>query len=226
MQRPGLGSLLSGPGSCRASAASRARSEADRDTAVERVGARPHPFTLSSAVGLHRVPEVSNAMSDRLIVTGMTMTLAHSLHRSPWIALAAFLVALSATGEARACTTMVEGSGACATVCGCCKSPALGGSVSDTVVAEAAQRLAPAQADEVCDSLPRGGCACRSGQPEAPEPKAGQRTTGGETDFGRALAQGESAHDVSPRSLTRPTWATESPPQRSPLYLRNSRLLI
>jgi hypothetical protein len=154
------------------------------------------------------------------------MTLAHPHHRSLWIALAAFLVALSATGEASACTTMVEGSGACAVVCGCCETPASGGSAHDAVVAGAAHRAVPIHADEVCDSTPTGGCACRSGQPEAPEPKTGRRTTGEETDSGHALVQGESAHDVAPRSLTRPAWATESPPQRSPLYLRHSRLLI
>lgn len=164
-------------------------------------------------------------MSDRLIVSGMTMTSARTRHRSPWIALAAFLLALSVTGGARACTTMAEGSGACATGCGCCESPASGGS-ADSVVAELAHRVAPAHADEVCNSTPTGGCACRSGQSEAPEPKSGQRRTGEETDAGRALAQGESAHDVAPRSLTRPTWATESPPQGPALYLRHSRLLI
>lgn len=165
-------------------------------------------------------------MSDRLIVTGTTMTLVHSRRRSPWIALAALLVALSVTGEARACTMMVEGSGACSTACGCCESPTSGGSAHDADVADVAQGVAPAQADVVCDSLPRGGCACRSGQSEAPEPKSGRRTTGEKTDAGRALAQGEAAHDAAPRSITRPTWATESPPQRSPLYLRHSRLLI
>lgn len=165
-------------------------------------------------------------MSDQLIVSGTAMPLAHSRHRSLWIALAAFLVALSATGETRACTTMVEGSGACAVVCGCCDSPASGGSAPDAVVAGAAHRVVPAHAGEICDSTPTSGCACRSGQSEAPEPKTGRRTTGEETGAGHTLAQGESAHDAAPRSLTRPTWATESPPQRSPLYLRHSRLLI
>jgi hypothetical protein len=155
------------------------------------------------------------------------MSLAHTCHRSTWIALAVVLVALSTMGEARACTTIVEGSGACPSVCVCCESPASGGPARDAVVTEAAQPDVVAQAAQACDTHPGGGCACRSRQSEVPEPMPGQRTTGEETHAGRALdQQGEAALDAAPRSLILPTWITESPPQKTPLYLRHTRLLI
>jgi hypothetical protein len=154
------------------------------------------------------------------------MSLAHTCHRSTWIALAVVLVALSTTGEAGACTTIVEGSGACPSACCCCESPASSGAARDAVVTDAAQRDAVAQADQACNSLPMGGCACRSRQSEVPDPIPGQRTTGEETHAGRALSQGEAVIDAAPRSLIRPTWVTESPPQKAPLYLRHTRLLI
>jgi hypothetical protein len=93
-------------------------------------------------------------------------------------------------------------------------------------VTDAAQRVAVTQTDRTCDSLPMGGCACRSRQSEVPDPMPGQRTTDEEAHAGCTLAQGEVALDAAPRSLIRPTWITESPPQKAPLYLRHTRLLI
>jgi hypothetical protein len=165
-------------------------------------------------------------MSDHFIVSGMTMITARPRHRSPWIALAAFLVALSATSGADACTTMAEGSGACAAACGCCEAPTSGGSVPAATEVIAAHRVAPHLAEEVCGNSPTDGCACRSGPPDAPEPRPGQRTAGEKTDAGRALAVGGPVHEAASRSFSRPLWPTGGPPQKSPLYLRYSRLLI
>src|SRR5918997_1055048 len=107
-------------------------------------------------------------MPKPFLPSGKRMIAAHPRHRCPWIALAAFLLALAATGRADACSMMAEGPGACDASCGCGDSPA-------------------------------GGCACRRGQPDAPEPKPGQRTRGEQTDAGRDLAVGESVHDAAPR---------------------------
>jgi hypothetical protein len=164
-------------------------------------------------------------MSDRRIDSGMTMTSALPRHRSPWIALAAFLVALSATGGATACTTMAEGTGACAAACGCCEAPASGGSVPAATEVVAAHRVAPPLAEEVCGNSPTDGCACRPQQPDAPEPRPGQRTTGEGTQAGRHLTEGRRVHDAA-SSHSHPNWPTAGPPQQSPLYLRHSRLLI
>ena len=163
--------------------------------------------------------------SDRSIHSGMTMTSARPRHRSPWIALAAFLVALTAAGGANACTTMAEGRGACAAACGCCEAPA-SAEPSHEAVAPVAAPLDDLRSAEVCGDVPTGCCACSSGQPDAPEPRAGGRTTGEETDAGRDLAGGESALDAAPRVSPHPIRPTGSPPQGSPLYLRHSRLLI
>ncbi len=165
-------------------------------------------------------------MSERRIDSGMTMTSALPRHRSPWIALAAFLVALSAADGANACTTMTQGRGACAAACGCCEAPASGGSAPEAIEAVAAHRVAPPLTEEVCGDSPTDGCACRSGQPDTPEPRPRQRTANEKTDAGRALAIGEPVHDAASRSFSRPNWPTVGPPQKSPLYLRNSRLLI
>jgi hypothetical protein len=164
-------------------------------------------------------------MSDRRIDSGMTVTSARPRHRSPWIALAAFLVALSATGGADACTTMVEGSGACAAACGCCVAPTSGGSASEANEAVAAHRVAPPLAEEVCGNSPTDGCACRPQQADAPEPRPGQRTTGERTHAGRDLTVGRWVHDAA-SSHSHPIWPMAGPPQKSPLYLRHSRLLI
>ena len=96
-------------------------------------------------------------MSDHFIVSGMTMISARPRHRSPWIALAAFLVALSAADGADACTTMAEGSGACAAVCHCCEAPASGGSVPAATEVIAAHRVAPHLAEKVCGDSPTDG---------------------------------------------------------------------
>jgi hypothetical protein len=165
-------------------------------------------------------------MSDHFIVSGMTMTSARPRHRSPWIALAAFLVALTATGGASACTTMAEGSGACVVACGCCEAPASGDSAPNAIEAVAGHQDAPPLAQMVCGNSPADGCACRPGPPDAPEPRPGQRTAGEKTDAGRALAVGGPVHDATSRSFPRPLWPTGGPPQKSPLYLRYSRLLI
>ncbi len=165
-------------------------------------------------------------MSDQFIVSRININSDRPRHRSPWIALAALLVALSASGGAGVCTTMTQGHGACAATCGCCEAPASGGSAPDATEAVAAHRVAPPLGEEVRGNSPADGCACRPGLPDAPEPRPGQRTTGEETHAGRDSAVGESAHDAAPRSLSHPNWPMASPPQKSPLYLRHSRLLI
>lgn len=165
-------------------------------------------------------------MSDCDTHSEMTMIFAHPRHRCPWIALAAFVVALSATGGVDACSTMAEGRATCAAPCDCCVAPASDGPAPDAVDAFAAHQRVLPPAAEVCGDSPAGGCACRPGPPEAPEPKPGHRNTGQEeTEAGRDLAVGESAH-VAPRALPRSIRPPVGPPQGSPLYLRHSRLLI
>lgn len=144
--------------------------------------------------------------------------------RHSWIALAAFVGALLASGGASASCTMTPDAGACPPVCGCCKAPA-----SDSPTPEAAgpatvHEHVPARTGDVCPSTPR--CECRSQAPTAPEPKPGQRTTVERSDPAHDLALGWLDFDAAPRSVYFSVPATPSPPQKHPIYLRNSRLLI
>jgi len=151
------------------------------------------------------------------------MPLAPFRPRFSWIALVAFVGAVLTAGEASACQAMLH-AGACPAVCGCCKAAEPAMSVPDDVVAATAGLLV-APGSEPCQTAPAGGCACCSEAPTAPEPK-GQRAGENRPDPSRQVAVGwPGFHSISRASIN-PVVPTISPPNKSPLYLRISRLLI
>ena len=144
--------------------------------------------------------------------------------RHLWIALAAFVGALLTSGGASASCTMTKDAGDCPPVCGCCKAPASDGPTPEAAGPTTVHQQVPARSGDVCPDAP--GCECRSQAPTAPEPKPGQRTTVERSDPGRDADLGWFDFDAAPRLMTFSAPATASPPQKLPIYLRNSRLLI
>jgi hypothetical protein len=148
--------------------------------------------------------------------------------RLPWIALAAFLGAALASGGASASCTSMPDAGACPPICGCCKAsqsdwPTDLTGRSATVDQHILYRV---DANACRPSVSVGGCSCRPQAPAAPGPR-GQRTGGEnrpETEL--AIAAGWSELSGGFRPAIAPISPTASPPQKSPLYLRTSRLLI
>ncbi|WP_165252376.1 hypothetical protein [Paludisphaera soli] len=141
----------------------------------------------------------------------------------------AILAALATSTGARACSPAKMAVGICAAACGCCEKPA---AHVEPYSDHAGAVLAPgrAQAADAGGSCsPNRGCACRADRSEAPEPDGSNRRTTGpkKTDLSRVSTQAAAdLQDPSPRPSCRPTTPVESPPPRSPLYLRHSRLLI
>jgi hypothetical protein len=147
--------------------------------------------------------------------------------RLPWIALAAFVGAVLASGGASAsCTSMPDG-GACTPACGCCKA-----SQSDRPTnltgkpATVDQHILDHRDANACRPIPAGGCCCRPQAPAAPGPR-GQRAGGEErSETELAFAAGWSDLGGGFRPAIGPISPTARPPQKTPLYLRTSRLLI
>ena len=146
--------------------------------------------------------------------------------RRPLIALAAVVAALSAAGEASACSTMKRADSACAaaTSCGCCTTGAAESTASRSVgLSPAAVPAAPS----TCEATPGGGCGCRSQDPAAPAPRPPQGPSGHRTEPGHGPAFAHLACDLSApfQGASAIVPAHPSPP-RTPLYLRNERLLF
>ncbi len=149
------------------------------------------------------------------------MSIAFSKLRISAIALAAFVGASLMSGDAFAsCTSMSDAAG-CRAVC-CCKASE---SATPTRIATAATvgQDVPFENGNVCPDLP--GCHCRPQAPTAPEPRE-QRANESRLDPGRDAAAGWIEIASVSRPITSPAPPTISPPRKSPLYLRNSRLLI
>jgi hypothetical protein len=143
--------------------------------------------------------------------------------RFSWITLAAFVGAVLTAGEASACQAMPD-AGACPPACGCCQAAEPAMPVPDDAVpATAGTLLAPG--GEHCRPAPAGGCACRSEAPTAPEPTV-KRSDESRPDPSRDVAVGWPGLAGISRASIDPVLPTISPPQKSPLYLRISRLLI
>jgi hypothetical protein len=143
--------------------------------------------------------------------------------RTPLIALAAIFAASLAAGEASACSAMKQGRGACVTVCGCCspranEAPAIGTGV--------ARRATTPRVPALCRTAPGGDCSCRTQEPVAPARKPARSTAQDRPEPGQGsdfVPLGEAYAARSP--LTPQVPATQSPP-KTPLYLRNERLLF
>jgi hypothetical protein len=151
------------------------------------------------------------------------MLIALAKLRLSWIALAAFVGASLVTDGASAACTPMPDAGACPPVCGCCKA-----SESATPIRAAAEPLAvgeqiPSRDGNACPFVP--GCQCRPPAPTAPQPKE-RRAEESRPDPGRIAAAGWLDPGGVFRPYIGPVPPTSSPPQASPLYLRNSRLLI
>ncbi len=136
-------------------------------------------------------------------------------------ALAAFVGASLLTGDASAGCTSMPDAGECRAVC-CCEASESTTPIRAGVPATFGEQI-PSQNGNVCPDLP--GCHCRPQAPTAPEPK--QRRAGeNRPDPGRdAAAEWLEIGGVF-RPVISPVPPTISPPGKSPLYLRNSRLLI
>ncbi len=163
-------------------------------------------------------------IEDVYLVSEATMPIARHKHRHSWIALAAIVGALLTSGGASASCTIPTDAGDCPPVCGCCNATASDSPTPDAAGPTTVHQDVPPRTGNACREAP--GCECRSQAPTAPEPKPGQRTTVERSDSGRDLALGGLGFDAAPRLMTFSVPATASLPQKLPIYLRNSRLLI
>jgi hypothetical protein len=150
----------------------------------------------------------------------MVMTLHHL--RRPLFALVAFLAALSTVGEASACTKMRPAFGSCATICGCCstESSVPTDSSPEAVLRPATERSAPMS----CGS--NSGCVCRSERPPASQPRPVRDTSESRPELSQdtVFAVPGDRHAARVPSLL-PVSAAPAP-SKTPLYLRNERLLF
>ncbi|SIO57925.1 hypothetical protein SAMN05444166_5525 [Singulisphaera sp. GP187] len=157
----------------------------------------------------------------------MSTTLRHLRHSL--IVLATIVGASLAASETSACTTMARGDRACVTVCGCCTTktndvPANGVNVAVELVSPTV--VIPQVPAGCATSSPGGACSCRSQEPVAPTPKPSRTTAEGRTE----LSPGSACVPFGDDSATRIQLALQVPavqnPPKTPLYLRNERLLF
>jgi hypothetical protein len=150
------------------------------------------------------------------------MAISPSKLRFSWIALAAVVGASLVAGDASAaCGSMTSDGGSRPA---CCRQA----SESVTPVRAAPEpvtvpQLPPFQDSGACPDT--AGCHCRPQAPPAPEPKR-QRAGESRPDPGRSTEAGRLDLGGVSRPFIGPVPPTGSPPQKSPLYLRHSRLLI
>ena len=149
------------------------------------------------------------------------MPIAFAKLRISAIALAAFVGASLMTADAFAsCTSMPDAAG-CRAVC-CCQpsESATPIRVSETATADQAS---PFGNGNLCPVPP--GCHCRPQTPTAPQPKE-RSADESRPDPGRDRAAGWLEIAGTSRPTISPAPPTIIPSRKSPLYLRNSRLLI
>jgi hypothetical protein len=148
------------------------------------------------------------------------------LHR-PWIALAALVGALLVSGgsaSASACSAMAS-RGDCAPADCCCESPSADIPAEADIAPPSLHEDASAGTARVRHESPAGRCRCGSRAPAAPRPKA-PTTREGRPDPGRGASGDRFDLTPMPRSFTCAGRPSGSPSQKSPVYLRTSRLLI
>jgi hypothetical protein len=142
--------------------------------------------------------------------------------RFSMVALAAFAGASFVARDATAACESMAAAGGCESAC-CCEaseSVAPGPAAPGPAMVNP---LLPSQSGGICSGAAR--CHCRPQAPPAPEPK-GQRTEDNRPDPGRSAVVGWLDFAEVFRAFIGPVPPTVSPPESSPLYLRNSRLLI
>jgi hypothetical protein len=141
-----------------------------------------------------------------------------------WIALAVFVGTLLVTQSASAACNSMPGSGTNSSTRGCCKASKPVMPVRASAEPSTFEQRLPLPNENTCPNKP--GCVCCPQFPAAPEPK-GQRPGENRPEPDRNVAA-IGGHDTGSiaRPATGPVPPLLSPPQKSPLYLRNSRLLI
>jgi len=149
--------------------------------------------------------------------------------RPPVIAFVAILGGLVSSGAASACD-MAKGAGCVsAKSCGCFKTPDPAPAqplatlpTPSTVV----RRPAPLRDAPACANSPAGGCVCETSPSDAPRPEPSPKPADGRSDPAGDVAFSRSGFLPSPAPLGRTISPSADPPQRTPLYLRTTRLLI
>lgn len=145
--------------------------------------------------------------------------------RRLWLPLAAFAGALLwGSGSATACSTLKAR--ACATACGCCDPEPSGAGGDIAAAAELPLRIIAPPAAQASDGAPAGGCSCRAEPQDAPEPRARTRADDERAGSPLDLAAPPIAVAPAPMLPARSLPPGTGTPQGTPLYLRNSRLLI
>lgn len=150
------------------------------------------------------------------------------LHLKPTvlsIALAAFAGLLGPAGQASACDMAKGGRCDAIKVCGCCEA------------SDRPERIAPASATAAVAPTPvprtatrapspTGDCTCDEDRPSSPEPRPSQGPSEPRSGAPRDLGAPAYEWPASSASPARTNAPTAGSPLRTPLYLRNSRLLI
>jgi len=173
---------------------------------------------LSSPTSWHRVhgvvPDPPGSLELNMISTCPMLRLS-------LIAFLAILGSLFSAGGALACNMSQGRHCATAAPCGCCGAPA--SATPNHGIAESKTTSCPGP----LQTTPSGRCLCGAEPPAAPEPRPGQGPTDNRTALTRHLGLPQSSllHPY-PLTLARSFPLTASPMQRTPLYLRTSRLLI
>ena len=144
--------------------------------------------------------------------------------RFPWVALTAIVGALlGLDNSASACATM--GTADCCVAIRCCRQASGSAKTTpDVARTPVAHEGVPARAGGACLDAP-AGCACRLQAPTAPG-SSERRIDENRLDPGHNVAAKGFDLCVTPRPLAASIPPAASPPRKSPLYLRNSRLLI
>jgi hypothetical protein len=136
------------------------------------------------------------------------------------IALAALVGASLLTVDASAARTSMPSARGCRSAC--CKASQSAMPNRAAVTATVGQNI-PSPDRNACRDIP--GCNCRPQSPTAPEPKERRDEESG-PDPGRTIQPERLDIDSVFRPFIGPVPPTINPPLKSPLYLRNSRLLI
>lgn len=156
----------------------------------------------------------------------MSMTLRQLRHS--FIALAAIFGASLAASDASACSTMAQGDRACATaVCGCCTPKTNDPLRTGVDVASAMPMAVIPPVSAGCATLPGASCSCRSQEPIAPTPKPSRTTAEeGRTELTSSSVGVYFGEDSAARIKLALRVSSPQNAPRTPLYLRNERLLF
>jgi hypothetical protein len=149
------------------------------------------------------------------------MPVTYTKLRFSWIAVAALAGASLLDVDARAACTSMPNAGKCRPGC-CGKAVPTAMPIRAAGLATVGRQVASLD-ENTCRNVP--GCNCCPQAPTAPEPKE-RRAEASTSDGGRTVESDWFDLDQVFRPFIGAVAPAISPPQKSPLYLRNSRLLI